>query len=44
MAQGFLYLVALLDWYSRKVLAWKLSNLRCRISRTVMKPNTGCLS
>lgn len=26
MAQGFLYLVAILDWYSRKVLAWKLSN------------------
>lgn len=26
MARGFLYLVAILDWYSRKVLAWRLSN------------------
>ena len=26
MAQGFLYLVAIMDWYSRYVLAWKLSN------------------
>jgi len=26
MAQGFAYLVAIMDWYSRKVLAWKLSN------------------
>lgn len=26
MAQGFLYLVAILDWYSRHVLAWRLSN------------------
>jgi putative transposase len=26
MAQGFLYLVAMLDWYSRYVLAWRLSN------------------
>lgn len=26
MAQGFLYLVAVMDWYSRYVLAWKLSN------------------
>ena len=26
MAQGFLYLVAIMDWYSRQVLAWKLSN------------------
>lgn len=23
---GFIYLVAILDWYSRKVLAWRLSN------------------
>jgi putative transposase len=27
MAQGFLYLVALMDWVSRYVLAWRLSNL-----------------
>jgi putative transposase len=26
MARGFLYLVAVIDWYSRKVLAWRLSN------------------
>ena len=25
MARGFVYLVALLDWFSRKVLAWRLS-------------------
>ena len=26
MRRGFLYLVIVLDWYSRKVLAWRLSN------------------
>lgn len=26
MARGFLYLVAIIDWYSRLVLAWRLSN------------------
>ena len=26
MAQGFVYLVAIMDWYSRKVLSWRLSN------------------
>ena len=26
MARGFGYLVAIMDWYSRKVLAWRLSN------------------
>jgi putative transposase len=26
MAQGFLYLVAIMDWHSRYVLAWELSN------------------
>lgn len=26
MAHGFLYLVAIIDWYSRYVLAWELSN------------------
>jgi putative transposase len=24
MARGFVYLVAVMDWYSRKVLAWRL--------------------
>ena len=26
MARGFVYLVAVMDWYSRKVLSWRLSN------------------
>ena len=26
LPQGFMYLVAVIDWYSRKVLAWRLSN------------------
>ena len=26
MAQGFMYLVAILDWYSRRVLAWRVSH------------------
>lgn len=26
LTQGFVYLVAVIDWYSRKVLAWRLSN------------------
>ena len=26
LAHGFVYLVAVIDWYSRKVLAWRLSN------------------
>ena len=26
MARGFVYLVAVIDWYSRKVLAWRISN------------------
>jgi len=26
LAKGFLYLVAIMDWWSRKVLAWRLSN------------------
>lgn len=26
MKQGFMYLVAIMDWYSRKVLSWCLSN------------------
>ena len=26
MRRGFLYLVAIMDWYARKVLAWRISN------------------
>src|ERR1700752_4702184 len=26
MAHGFGYLVAIIDWYSRRVLSWRLSN------------------
>ncbi len=26
LRRGFLYLVAIMDWYSCKVLAWRLSN------------------
>jgi putative transposase len=26
LAKGFAYLVAIIDWYSRKVLSWRLSN------------------
>ena len=27
MARGFVYLVAIMDWYSRKVLSWRVSNM-----------------
>ena len=27
MLRGFAYLVAIIDWYSRRVLAWRLSNM-----------------
>jgi putative transposase len=26
MRQGFLYLVAIIDWATRRVLSWRLSN------------------
>ena len=26
LAKGFVYLVAVMDWYSRKVLSWRISN------------------
>ena len=26
MSRGFVYLVAVMDWYSRKVLSWRVSN------------------
>ena len=27
MVRGFVYLVAIMDWYSRKVLSWHVSNM-----------------
>ena len=27
MARGFLYQVAIMDWHSRYVVAWRLSNI-----------------
>ena len=26
MRRGFLYLVAIIDWHTRKVLSWRISN------------------
>jgi putative transposase len=26
MARGFVYLIAVIDWYSRRVLSWRISN------------------
>ena len=40
--QGFMYLVAVLDWYSRCVLAWELSNsLETRFCRTALDAALG---
>jgi putative transposase len=33
MANGFMYLTAVIDWYSRYVLAWQLSNTRDALYR-----------
>ena len=33
MRRGFLYLVAIMDWWSRKVLAWRLANTMDKIGR-----------
>ncbi len=38
MPRGFLYLVAMMDWFSRYVLAWELSNsLEGRFCRTALQ-------
>ncbi len=26
MARGYMYLVAIMDWHSRKILSWQISN------------------
>ena len=31
MRRGFLYLVAIMDWHSRRVLSWRLSNTVCGV-------------
>ena len=41
MARGFVYLVAIVDWFSRRVLAWRLRS-RCRrtsVSRPSRRPS-----
>ena len=35
---GFAYLVAVMDWYSRRVLAWRLSSRPCKIQ---INPHVG---
>ena len=32
MRRGFLYLVAIMDWFTRKILAWRISNTLRRTS------------
>lgn len=39
MAKGFMYLTAVIDWYSRYVLSWTLTNtLRCSIYQPGIYP------
>ncbi len=43
MAHGFVYLVAIMDWYSRRVLAWKLSNtMDCGFCVDALKEALSC--
>ena len=46
LAKGFLYLVAIMDWWSRKVLAWRLSNTMdtCMPSRAGGRPVRGSVT
>tara|TARA_A100000171_G_scaffold47890_1_gene54537 strand:- start:104 stop:244 length:141 start_codon:yes stop_codon:yes gene_type:complete len=40
VGRGFLYLVAIMDWATRKVLAWRLSNtLDASFCVEALKPN-----
>ena len=41
MARGFLYLVAIMDWHSRYVVAWRLSRRRTFASRRCRRPGAG---
>jgi putative transposase len=39
MARGFMYLVAVVDWHSRKILSWRLFNtLRISVIKPSRKP------
>ena len=46
---GFMYLVAVMDWWSRHVLAWEISNTMdtgsaCGRGSGRLRPGTGCLT
>ena len=45
MRRGFLYLVAVMDWATRKVLSWRVSNTLeaefCEIACNVVPPRGG---
>lgn len=47
MSRGFVYLIAVIDWYSRKVLSWCLSNTldtwKLIVLNFVMMVLAGCL-
>jgi transposase InsO family protein len=36
MARGFVYLVAVMDWFARRILAWRLSNIRSCVVVTML--------
>jgi len=44
VGRGFLYLVAVMDWSSRAVLAWRLSNTKSMSGRSTLSADwwTGC--
>ena len=46
MARGFVYLAVVLDWFSRRVLSWRLSitmeSSSCVAALEERSPNTGC--
>ena len=35
MAKGFMYLVAIMDWYSRRVLSWRVSNTLASLRQVI---------
>ena len=42
MARGFVYLTAVVDWYSRKILCWQLSStMALSVSRRLMRLSHG---